>query len=293
MNRREVGFDSQGQRCAGWFYPSSVGGQRPCVVLAHGLAGIKEMRLDAFAEKFAEAGYHALVFDYRHFGDSEGEPRQLLDIEKQHQDWHAAIAYARARTDVDPTKVVLWGTSFAGGHVVAVAARDRQVAAVISQVPHMLGLTTGLAGGLIASTRLTIHGLADRLGSLFGLSPRYVDAAGKPGSLAVMTAPGAYEGYLQLVPKGKAVDQRVAARFVLAAIRYSPGRQLRHLTMPVLLQVATNDRTTPASGALKSSRGATTVTVKTHATDHFDPYVEPLFSTFIAEQQAFLRQLLR
>jgi uncharacterized protein len=293
VNRQEVGFDSQGQRCAGWFYPSRAGGQRPCVVLAHGLAAIKEMRLDAYAERFAEAGYHALVFDYRHFGDSEGEPRQLLDIRKQHQDWHAAIANARARPDVDSKKVVLWGTSLAGGHVVAVAAQDRQISAVISQVPHMLGLTSGMAGGLIAGTRLTMHGLTDLLGSLFGFSPHYVDAAGEPGQLALMTAPGAHEAYMQLVPRRKAFDQRVAARFVLAAMRYSPGRQLRRLSMPVLLQVATSDQTTPASGALKSSRGATMVTVKTHEADHFDPYVEPLFSTFIAEQLDFLNQRFR
>ncbi len=292
MDRQDVAFDSQGQRCAAWFYPSSVQGRRPCVVLAHGLAAIKEMRLDAFAEQFVQAGYHALVFDYRHFGDSEGEPRQLLDIKEQHQDWHAAIAYARTRPEVDPKKVVLWGTSLSGGHVVAVAAKDRQVAAVISQVPHMLGLTSGLAGGPLVGMRLTFHGLVDLLGNLFRRSPHYVDAAGEPGRLAVMTAPGAYEGYLRLVPRGKAFDQRLAARFVLAAMRYSPGRQLRHLTMPVLLQVAMNDLTTPASGALKSSRGARTVTVKTHAADHFDAYVEPLFSTFIAEQLTFLHRLL-
>ncbi|MGX9145996.1 hypothetical protein [Mesorhizobium sp. 128a] len=48
--------------------------------MAHGLGGIKEMRLDAFAERFSDAGYACLVFDYRNFGASEGAPRQLLDI---------------------------------------------------------------------------------------------------------------------------------------------------------------------------------------------------------------------
>jgi hypothetical protein len=43
-----------------------------------------------FAQRFAAAGYYALVFDYRHFGDSDGEPRRLLDIKRQLQDWRRA-----------------------------------------------------------------------------------------------------------------------------------------------------------------------------------------------------------
>jgi hypothetical protein len=97
---------------------------------------------------------------------------------------------------------------------------------------------------------------------------------------------------LNLLPKGKSFDQRVAARFVFDAMRYSPGKQLRHLAMPALLQVALGDGTTPASAALRSARGAKMVALKTHDTDHFEPYVEPLFTTFIAEQLAFLQQTL-
>jgi pimeloyl-ACP methyl ester carboxylesterase len=85
----------------------------------------------------------------------------------------------------------------------------------------------------------------------------------------------------------------VAARFVFDALQYSPGKQLCRLSMPVLLQVAKNDRTTPASAALRCARGAHTVTLKTHDTDHFEPYVEPMFSTFIVEQLAFLKQTFR
>ena len=61
--------------------------------MAHGLSGVKEMRLYAYAEKFAHAGYNVFIFDYRHFGESSGEPRQLLDINKQHQDWSAAVRH--------------------------------------------------------------------------------------------------------------------------------------------------------------------------------------------------------
>lgn len=290
MQRQDTEFTSGGLRCSAWFYSASGEGMRPCVVMAHGLAGIKEMRLDAYAERFANAGYHVLVFDYRHFGASAGEPRQLLSISGQHQDWKAAIAYARSRADVDPARIILWGSSLSGGHVVEVAAQDKEIAAVISQVPHMNGLTSGLAGGLYAGTRLTFHAVADRLGSAFGLKPHYVNAIAEPGQLGLMTAPGAISAYLKLLPAGKAVDQRVAARFVLDIMHYSPGRHLRKLTMPTLLQIATSDRTTPISAALRYARGAEMITLRKHNGDHFDPYVKPLFDTFITEQVDFLKQ---
>src|SRR5947209_8196715 len=93
--RSDVTFDSWGERCAAWLYRPDASEPRPCVVLGHGWSGVREQALDRYAERFAAAGLAALVFDYRHFGASEGEPRQLLDIRRQLADWAAAISYAR------------------------------------------------------------------------------------------------------------------------------------------------------------------------------------------------------
>jgi uncharacterized protein len=51
-------------------------------------------RLVPYAERFAASGIVALVFDYRSFGESGGEPRQLVDIPGQHQDIRAAVAWS-------------------------------------------------------------------------------------------------------------------------------------------------------------------------------------------------------
>lgn len=53
------------------------------IVMAHSLGGVRQMRLDAFARRFSAAGCRCLVFDYRHFGASAGEPRQLLSVRRQ------------------------------------------------------------------------------------------------------------------------------------------------------------------------------------------------------------------
>src|SRR2546428_14186202 len=126
MERSDVTFQSAGTRCAAWLYrPAENGGApTPCVILAHGFSGVRDQRLDAYAERFAQAGLTALVFDYRYFGDSDGEPRQLLDIRRQLEDWRAAIAYARALKGVDPARFAIWGSSFSGGPALTLAAPD-------------------------------------------------------------------------------------------------------------------------------------------------------------------------
>ena len=118
MAREDVRFRSAGVDCAGWLYrPEGAGGDRPCVVLAHGFGGVKEGRLDAYAERFAAAGYVALVFDYRGFGASAGTPRQTVSMADQLEDYRAAMAAAARLPGVDPRRIVLWGVSLAGGHV--------------------------------------------------------------------------------------------------------------------------------------------------------------------------------
>lgn len=286
VHREEARFNSGGLVCAGWFYRTDHSGVRPTVVMAHGLAGIKEMRLDAYAERFCAAGYHVLVFDYRHFGDSQGEPRQVLDIGRQHQDWASAVAFARNQPEVDETRIALWGSSLSGGHVIAMAERAG-AAAVIAQVPHVDGLASTLALGPRQAARLAAHALVDVASVVFRHAPHYVPASGAPGSLALMTAPEAV-GYLELVPPGQHFDQRVASRFALRIGLYSPGRALRSLDLPVLVQVGTQDRTTPPGPAIKAARRNPRVMLSTYDAGHFQPYTGELFESFVSEQIAFL-----
>ncbi len=110
--REDVEFTSQGTRCAAWLYRPLVENP-PLVVMAHGLGAIRHIRLPAFAERFAEAGYAVLVFDYRYLGDSGGQPRQLLNMGAQRDDWHAALGYARTIPGIDHERIAIWGTSLA------------------------------------------------------------------------------------------------------------------------------------------------------------------------------------
>ena len=93
-----LNFKSGGLRCAAsLFRPTDMPGVlAPCVVMAHGFTGTRD-QLTCYAEAFARAGLAVLTFDYRHFGESEGSPRQIVDIGKQMEDWRSAIAMAPYR----------------------------------------------------------------------------------------------------------------------------------------------------------------------------------------------------
>lgn len=293
IERQDIEFTSQGLRCAGWLYRAQGRDRSQCIVLAHGFGGTKEMRLDAYAEAFAEAGYHALVFDYRHFGDSQGEPRQILSIRRQQQDWHAAIRFARELEGVDPGRIILWGTSFSGGHVISVASREKGIAAVISQVPHLSGPATAVASGPVQNLRLASAAWRDIARMAMRRSPYYVPIIGKPGELAAMTAPDAEEGVKKLYPEGFKPNESVAARIFLTVGLYSPGRLSKRLDMPLLVQAAMQDLTTPLRPAYRTALRAPLGQFIAYKCGHFDVYVPPRFEQTIGDQLTFLKSALK
>ncbi len=295
---QDYSFSVNGERCAGlWFEAKGFETQAdaesaPCIVMAHGLAAIKEMRLPAFAERFAAAGWHVMVFDYRCFGASEGSPRQWLDIPRQHQDWHAAIDAAKQDPRVDSQRIALWGTSLSGGHVIHVASERSDIAAIVSQVPHMDGRASGDEVDFKVLARLLARAVADKAKSLFGGKPIYIQSSGEPGELAIMTAEGESEGYLRLVPEGTPFDRRLSARFLLQVLNYSPAKSLPDVSVPSLIQVGLEDKTTPAEPAIKAAESTPNAELICYQTGHFQPYIEPLFATVVSDQIAFLKRAL-
>jgi fermentation-respiration switch protein FrsA (DUF1100 family) len=103
--REKVRFDSGGAECAAWHYPGTNGG---CVIMAGGFAVTKEPGTDLFAERFHEAGFSVLAFDYRHLGESGGQPRQVVRVREQLADWAAAIDFAARLPGVDPARLATW-----------------------------------------------------------------------------------------------------------------------------------------------------------------------------------------
>jgi len=295
----DIRFPSGGVQCAAWHHVgegdalASAAG-RPCVVMAHGFATTRDSGLQGFAAGLAEAGADVLLFDYRHFGDSEGEPRQLLSPKKQREDYAAAIAHARGLDGVDPERIVAWGVSFAGGHVFQVAAEDPRIAAVIALTPATDGLATLIdlmkREGPVAGLKLTAVGLKDLAASLRGRPPVLAPSVGAPGSLAALTAPGA-EVAMRAVA-GPTWRNEVAARVFLQVGSYMPGRFAAKLGRPLLVQIGDEDQTVPPASSMKAAvKGR--AEVRHYPCDHFDVYPGgSAHELVLAHQVAFLRRHL-
>lgn len=290
MTRIDLTFPSGDSTCAAWLYTPTTPhtGPRPIIVLAHGLGGVKEQRLDAFAERFTAAGYACLVFDYRHFGASAGNPRQLLDIKTQLADWKSAVAYARTLDDVDPDRVVVWGTSFGGGHVIVTAAQDKRIAAAIAQCPFTDGFASSFAIPPLTSAKVTARALRDAIGALFGQEPIMVPSYGPPGSTALMTSPDSVAGIQNLLPPGAEVAHDVAARFALQIVRHFPGRQARNVTCPIFFAICEQDAVAPPKPTQKYAAQAPHGEIKLYDAGHFDIYVGEEFERNVADQLDFL-----
>jgi dienelactone hydrolase len=154
MARQEVEFSSDGLKLKGHFYTPDTGdGPFATIVMGGGWCYVKELIQPEYAQYFADAGFAALTFDYRNFGDSEGEPRQHLSPWDQIFDIINAITYVTTRDDVDAGRIGVWGISYAGGHVFPVAAMDRRVRILISVVPMIDGWYTALRANSNVSLR--------------------------------------------------------------------------------------------------------------------------------------------
>jgi fermentation-respiration switch protein FrsA (DUF1100 family) len=292
VQRSELQFPSRAESCAATLHRPDGDEHVPCIVMAHGFSSTRSERLDAYGERFAAAGYAALVFDYRHFGDSGGQPRQLVHIGHQLEDYRAAVEFARSLEAVDPDRIVLWGTSFSGGHVLKLAAEDHTIAATIAQTPFTGGAAAMKEIDFKTVLRGTAYGVADLAGSLFGREPILVPAVGPPGTFAVMTEPGAAQGQQDLVGENSRWRNEVAARIALTGGTYRPAAQAHRIARPLLVCVATADQTTPPEPALKVVQRAPRGELREYACGHFDIYDGEWFEQMVADEIEFLGRRL-
>ena len=290
--RLDVSLTSGGLRCATWlFVPAFT--PAPCVVMAHGFGGTRRDSLAPYAQRFAAAGLAALVSDFRHFGESEGSPRQLLDVRLQHEDLRAAVAFVRSREEVDPARIALWGTSFSGAHVIHLAARDPSLAAAVIQTPMVDGRAQVLRFAPRAALGVTARGLRDEWAAVRRRPPVTLPVRGRPGDVAALTSPSSYEGYGRLVGEGSLWRDDVSARSMLRVGLYRPIADAARVTCPLLACVAERDDLTPPGPAVTAAGRAPLGELKLYDADHWSVYPGGEdFEAVVTEQVAFLTRHL-
>jgi uncharacterized protein len=296
FRREDTAFTADdGTVLRAWLYVPDGHGPHSAISMAHGYAGTRHHGLEPFAEAFAADGHVVLLHDHRGFGASGGEPRQDVDPWTQIADWRRALSHLEARPEVDPGRLGLWGTSYAGGHALVLGATDPRLRAVVAQVPT-------ISGG--EQTRRRV-----RPEDVEAFETRLVDderarAAGRePGRRAIVSddpavpasyrAPDAVAFYLQDVPAGVWANE-VTVRSTHAATTYEPGSFVDRISpTPLLMVVATHDTVTLTDTALAAyERALEPKRLVMIPGGHFDPYLAEFPTASAAARAWFADHLL-
>lgn len=286
-----ITFVSGGETCVGYLYGDHTADPRTCVVMCQGFGGTQDTpAFTANANDFARAGNLVLTFDYRNLGESSGLPRQLVDITGQLDDIAAAVAYARHHPGVDPDRIVLWGTSLGGGHVVTAAARDPRIAAVIAQIPYN-GFPKKVEGRSTATALRVLKAMVlDTARGALHLSPSYIKQVGLPGELAVMASAEAQQTIDEMT--SATWRNEVAPRSLLDMWRYKPGDHARFVKAPVLVCIGKHDKETQEADSAQLAEDAPHGELHTYPYAHFDFYRDDVRRQVLADQLAFLSRVL-
>jgi len=292
--RSKVHFEVRGTQCAAWHYPGTNGG---CVIMAGGFAVTKEPGTDLFAARFHDFGFSVLAFDYRHLGESGGQPRQVVRVREQLEDWRAAISFAAGLAEVDPARLAIWAFSASGGYVFPLAARDPRLAAAIAQTPNADNPAAARNAARHqeprAMLRFTGRALLDAAGALAGRPPRLVPLGGAPGTVAVLTTPDVPDSGPALNPGGRYPDwqQEVAARSALRLTVGRPGRWASRARCPLLVVVCDQDQSALAEPAVRAARRAPGAELVRLPGGHYAPFLDA-HEQAVAAEVSFLRRHL-
>jgi fermentation-respiration switch protein FrsA (DUF1100 family) len=272
------GFD--GTTLRGWWYAPSSPEPAPAIAMAHGFSAVKEMVLDAYAERFCAAGFGVLVYDHRNFGASDGEPRQEIDPWGQVWDYRRALDWLEGRADVDSARLALWGSSFSGGEAIIVAACDDRVRAVAANVPLVgfPGIDYSDTSAEFAAVRAWV--LADPAGldrsaeALVG--PFAVVEEAGSDLTPYLPQPESAEWFLAVGgrPDSTWRNQITLRNAFAGSPRFDPGLCVAHVApTPLLMVVASEDRLAATEVALGAfDRAADPKVLEMISGHHFVPY---------------------
>ena len=283
-----VEFESEGRTLRGWLSVPDGAGPHPGIVLTGGFAGVKEGFLGhPFHEVFADAGFTVLLHDHPNCGESDGEPRQELDPVLQQRGYRDAISFLIAGGHADPERIGIWGTSYSGGHVLAVAAADRRVRCVVSQVMTI----SGRANLLRRHQKPDLEAMwaawaADRVRRARG-EPAALVAAFPPDSETLRFNLGRPEAHRERW------RNEVTVRTWEHYASYEPAAFIERIApIPLLMIVAADDLITPAEDSLAAyARAGQPKELLVVEGGHYGPVTVAFAEASAAARDWFVRHL--
>jgi fermentation-respiration switch protein FrsA (DUF1100 family) len=293
MIRKSVAFYSEGVRLVGdVFFPADLapGRPRPGIVLCHGYTGIKDLYLPDNAQRLTQAGYVAMTFDYKGWGDSAG-PRSRLAPYSRVADVQAALTFLAALPEVDPERLGLYGTSYGGATVVWTGAVDRRVQCVVSVV----GIGNGARWMRGVRRPDEWHDLLER--ARRDRVRRAVEGESELVNREEILLPDRQSAELAAAARRQhpAAVSRIPLEYVDDTLEFNPEWVVDRIApRPVLFITTDNDRLVPPeeSAILYARAGEPKRLVVLKGYGHYEVYTEPAFSEVMAATLAWYREHL-
>ena len=240
--KKEVEFFSEGSKIKGILYlPENYeeSGGIPGIVLCHGFAGVKELLLPAYGEVFCREGFAALTFDYRGFGESEGEPGKLSPY-AQVRDIRNALTFLQSFPGVSPGKLGLWGTSFGGANAVTAAAFDDRVKCLTVQLAFGDGERV-ITGNLSDEDKEKLNSTMNKIWSKTVTQNKVMKVAVN----RILSDEQSIEFFNKTIKKFPHVNVKIPFFTIKETIDYKPERYLSSVRVPILITGAENDKVNP------------------------------------------------
>jgi len=219
--------------------------------MANAFSAVKEIYLSTYAEQFCAAGFVTLAFDYRTFGESDGEPRCQVFPQNQVDDVRNAVSWIREQPEVDPARIGAWGVSLGGGHVMHLSAFDERIKATVAVIPAINQwenlLTAMPRDALMAFLRMLTDDRQARYGS--GVI-NYMPLVAPPGEQGMMPEE-AYHFYTEaqrtIAPNWQ---NRVTMESLERFVEYNPTGPIDLISpTPLMMVIAEQDAIIPATMA--------------------------------------------
>jgi len=232
-----------------------------------------------------------MTFDFRSWGESDGHPRHVIRVNERIADAQAALNHLKQQPEVDPSSIVLWGSSLGGGITCTLAERHPELLGAIAQVPMLDGRSASSATPLLRRLRLLMYAVVDLAR---GARTLYIPIVSEPGQLSTMDRDGAFRAKEQSVEQyGPGAPNYVAARSALTMLTYKPIKSLEQTRVPTLLIGGTRDTVAPFNQSELQKIPNPNVSICTIDANHFEPYFPPLLEQNLAIQTRFLNSLLK
>ena len=289
--RNDAIFFSEGSKIAAHLYQQDgldAAKKHPAVVLCHGFAGIKEALVPPYAEGFSKNGFIVLAFDYRGFGDSEGERGSLIP-DNQVTDIRNAITYISSLGNVDAGRIGLWGSSFGGANAVKTAALDRRVRAVVAQLTFADGERV-VTGGLKPEEK------AKLLATLQKVWSRAV-TANKNMMMSldqILTDADSKAFFAKITAEHPKINVKIPFQFVRYSFEYKPAEFAGALKCPLFVLGAEKDIVNPPaeSKALYDAANEPKALYMVRGATHYEVYSGAKFDEAFAQELAWFKRYL-